>query len=127
MYRSDEYPILPVGRTNMLTAKNAEWGSIFNLWAEDDGTYILFRATNWDRKTNGDKVSYRAVITSGELEDAKEWLPVGTKVGLVHDQTGARFGWNAWTVVGHFANSRAGLRQMAEACETKSIPFATFK
>jgi hypothetical protein len=122
MTHNSASPILPVGRVNLLTGKNAEWGTVWNLWPEDPNeTYLLVRSQS-------DETKFRAIITCSPMANATKYNPVGDVIDLQHDQTGATIGtWRGWKVVGLFENSPAGLRKMADLCGQKSIPFATFK
>lgn len=123
MYRNNDFPILPIGRVNMLNGKNAEYGSVWNVWEEStDDTFVLVKLVNWAGET-----LYRAIITADPIEHARGSYKTGERMGLVHDQTGARFSQGEWIICGLFPNTKEGLRQMALATGKKSIPFATFK
>lgn len=127
MYPQDEYSILPIGKVNLLNGQNAQFGNVFYLWAEGDGTQLLVKQIKYDWKTQTNKVIFRAVITSDSMESSARYYHVGQKLTLVHDQTRAEIGDGYWEVIGLYPHTLPGLLAMHYATGKTSISFSTFK
>lgn len=115
--------ILPVGTTNFSTGKNSGWGSIFNLWTEGDGTYLLVKEQPWFGEV--EKPKFKAIITCQTLEETQEQYVVGDRIHLRHDQSNKDMG--NWEILGAFPNTKDGLLEMKEVTGKSGCPFATFK
>lgn len=103
--------ILPIGKVNLITASNKEFGTMWTVWDEGDGTNLLCEQDG----------KYKAVHTSGTMDT----MQVGDTLVLKHDQTFRSYG--AWKIVAKAPHNAAGLLELKKVCNTSSINFATFK
>jgi len=104
-------PILPIGTVNLITGKNATFGTVWDCWKEDEKSHNMLV------KFGGDKL--RIVHCSGSGD------PVGTIKAYCHDQTHRRYGIGE-TIARH-PHTKAGLKAMAESAGKKSLIMATYK
>lgn len=124
------YPILPVGMVKLADGSQKEYGSIWNLWPEDENeTFVVLMQVRTSWRTGEEKSSshYRAVITCDPIEDTARWHPIDSQMIVFHDQTGVEIGSGMWTVVGLVKNTREGVASIEKMTGRKSIPFSTFK
>ena len=115
----DDCAILPVGRVNLDTGKNAMFGQIWNCWEEGKGTCYLL-TMNEDGKAK-----FRVVNTSDSDAVNSDHTIVGDTLRLVHDQDGYNMG--AWTVVAIAPHSKIGHKRLKEVSGKVSLSFSTFK
>jgi hypothetical protein len=110
-WRNQGCAVLPIGKVNLTTAANKDFGTMWTVWTEGEGTNLLCEQDG----------KFKAVHTSGTMDT----MQVGDTLVLKHDQTFRTYG--AWKIVAKAPHNAAGLLELKKVCNTSSINFATFK
>lgn len=117
--------ILPVGKVNLRTGKNAMFGLIWNCWPRSGVSCVLFKRHHepWDRQATTPK--YRVVVTCGALESTRTSYFIGKIEEFHHDQ--ALYKMGTWEVVGVFEHNEKGHLEIANQTQSSSLSFSTYK
>lgn len=103
-----------IGQVNTCSGFNANFGTIWNVWAENKfETNILVEREG----------KFKLIHTSGNCTEIS--IKVGDTLELKQDQTQAQMG--TWNVVAYERHTKEGLQNLGARAGKKSIPSATFK
>src|SRR5574343_1373842 len=117
---NNQSPILPIGKVNLTTAKNAMFGVLWDCWEKDENSAnILLKGADYNNQGK-----MRVVHTSGNVGSTKSWHPVGKKIEFCHDQD--RYSMGVWEVVSVHPHTEAGLLEIKAASGKSSLGFATY-